>query len=226
VKVVVELQRAHYIHPTPFLILPCCLGKSISQHCDASQYKEAAILQERMAFNHYQKKNIESSLDEYERATKLYSAAGMNDSADQTYDRIAYLLGKEGRVRESAFRYYRNAINQSNQDLKKFNVPQAMLRAGLLLLSDCLRQSSSELDFSEVREMVEHMYAMDCRFEESREHAFLSDIMECSIQGDQDRFADCVYWFSSVCEFDDLMLDALGDIKNVVTERSEKNKTT
>jgi hypothetical protein len=179
-----------------------------------------------MAFDHYQKKNIESSLVEYERATKLYSAADMNDRADETNDRIAYLLGKGGQVRESAFRYYRNAINQSNQNLKKFNVPQAMLCAGLLLLSDSLRQSSSELDFSEVREMVEHAYDMDCRFEESREHAFLSDMMKCTIQGDQDGFADCVYWFSSVCEFDDLMLDALGGIKDVVTERSEKNKTT
>ncbi len=170
------------------------------------------------------KKNFESSLDEYERATKLYLAANMIDSADRTNDRIAYLLGSEGHLRESAFRYYHNALNQSNQSLKKFNVPQTMLRAGLLLLSDCLKKSSSELDFSEVREMIEKIYDIDCRFEASREHAFLNDMMQCTIHGDKDRFADCIFGFSSVCEFDDLLLDALGVIVNVVTDRSEKNK--
>lgn len=178
------------------------------------------MLQERVAYNHYQKKNIDTSLDEYERATKLYTAANMNDRADQTNDRIAYMLGREGRLRESALRYYHNAVHQSTQNLKVFNVPQDMLRAGLLLLSDCLKKASSELDFSEVHEMLEKIYDIDCRFEESREHAFLSDIMQCTIHGDQDRFADCLYWFSSVCEFDDLMLDALGDINSVIAERS------
>jgi len=156
----------------------------------------------------------------------LYSAANLNDNADRTNDTIAYLLGREGHLRESAFRYYSNALNQSNQNLKMFNAPQSMLRAGLLLLCDSLKKSSSELDFSEVREMVEKMYDIDCRFEESREHAFLSDMMQCTFLGDQDRFADCLFWFGSVCEFDDLLLDALGDIKNVVLERSEKHKRT
>ncbi len=170
------------------------------------------------------KKNFESSLEEYERATKLYSASNMIESADRINDRIAYLLGREGHLQESAFRYFHNALNQSNHNLKKFNVPQTMLRAGLLLLSDCLKKSASELDFSEVREIIELIYDNDCRFEESSEHAFLSDMMQCTIHGDQDKFADCIFWFSFVCEFDDLMLDALGEIKNAVMERSEKIK--
>lgn len=179
------------------------------------------MLQERMAHNHFQKKNIDSSIKEYERATKFYSAANKHDKAEQINGRIAYLLGSLGRVRESAFMYYRIAQDQANQNLKKFDVPQTILRAGILLLSDCLKQSQ-EQEFSDLRKMVEQIYDVDCRFEESREHAFLCDMMQCVIHGDQDRFADCLFWFGSVCEFDDLMLNALEDVRNGVTERAEK----
>ena len=38
-------------------------GKAISQHCDASQYVNAARLEERMANNHEKKNNFEASID-------------------------------------------------------------------------------------------------------------------------------------------------------------------
>ena len=174
-----------------------------------------------MALDHSKKNNFEASIEDYERASKLYTAAGMNDSADRTLDRTAYLLGKVGRVRDSAYSYQHHAICQANQNVKKFNIPRIMLRAGVLLLSDCLHQSP-ELDFSEIRQMMEEIYVLDCRFEESREHAFLVDMMQCIVRGDIDKFADCLFWFNSLAEFDDLMLDALEGIKNAVVERAEK----
>ena len=134
------------------------------------------MLEERMASNHSKKKHVEASIEDYERASKLYTAANMHDSADRTRSRTAYLLGTVGRIRDAAYSYQSHAIGQTNQNIKKFNVPHSMLRAGALLLSDCL-QRSPELDFSEIREMVEEIYSLDCRFEESREHAFLVDMM-------------------------------------------------
>ena len=134
-----------------------------------------------MGNNHSMKKHFEASIDDYERASKLYTAANMYDSADRTLDRTAYMLAKAGRIRDSAYyTYFSLAKCQAKQNLKKFNVPQTMIRAGLLLLSDCLEQqklsSESELDFLDVRDLLEEMYELDCRFEESREHKFLVEL--------------------------------------------------
>ena len=199
--------------------------KAITHHCDASDYNEAATLAERMAKNHSKKKNdCDASIEEYRRASKLYTAAKMHDSADRTLDFTAYLLGKSGRVRDSAYAYQSNAIGQVKQSMKKFNVPRIMLRAGVLLLSDCLKQSP-DLDFSEIRTMVEEIYSLDCRrFEDSGEHSFLVDMMQCVVHEDLDKFADCIYSFNKISELDDLLLDALDEVKKVVVERAEKRK--
>eukprot|EP00578_Thalassiosira_sp_NH16_P007509 CAMPEP_0181112206 /NCGR_PEP_ID=MMETSP1071-20121207/19692_1 /TAXON_ID=35127 /ORGANISM="Thalassiosira sp., Strain NH16" /LENGTH=341 /DNA_ID=CAMNT_0023196165 /DNA_START=676 /DNA_END=1701 /DNA_ORIENTATION=- len=194
--------------------------KAISQHCDASQYKSAAILEERMANNHRRKKNFESSIQEYERASKLYTAANEFDSADRTLDQTAYFLGKVGRVRDSAYSYQSLAKEQqANQNMKKFEVPRTMLRVGLLLLCDCL-QKSPKLDFFEIRQTMEEMYEVDCRFEESSEHAFFVDMVKCAAQGDLDKYVDCLHSFNLLSKFDDLMLDALEGIKTAVAERA------
>ncbi|KAL7535097.1 hypothetical protein ACHAXR_009476, partial [Thalassiosira sp. AJA248-18] len=198
--------------------------KAISQHCAASQYNEAAMLEERISENHIRKANFEGSIDGYERATKLYTAAGMHDSADRTHERSAYLIGKTGRLRDAAYAYQKLAICQANHNLKKFNAPPTMLRAGVLLLSDCVQRSAERLHYSEMRQMMEEMYSLDCRFEQSREHAFLADVMQCVTRGDKDRFIDCLYSFNSLSEFDDLMLEALEGIKNKVVERTENRK--
>jgi hypothetical protein len=195
-------------------------GKAISQHCDATQYSNAARLEERMANNHKKKSNFEASIDGYKRASKLYSAANMNDSADDMNYHAAYLLGKVGRVRDSACMYQSLAMEGlGHRNLTKFNVSNLMLRATVLLLSDCLKHAP-ELDFSAVRKMVEDTYGLDCRFGESRENKFLGDIMHCIVIGDLDRFSDYLFYFSSLCEFDDLMLDTLEDIKNVTSQRA------
>lgn len=196
--------------------------KAISQHCDASQYNEAAILEERMANNHRGKKHFDASIKDYDRASKLYAAANAHDGADRARGSAAYLLGVVGRVRDSARCYQRQAKSQANQNMKKFNVPRVALRAGVLLLSHHLRESQ-ELDFSEVREMAEEMYEIDCRFAESPEHDFLVDMMQCVARGDLDKFADSLFSASPVFGFDDLMLDALEVIKNAVARGASKD---
>ena len=98
-----------------------------------------------------------------------------------------------------------------------------MLRTGVLLLSDILR-TTSELDYSEMRQMIEEIYGLDCRFEDLREHAFLVDMMKCVVHGDLDKFADSLNLFNSLSEFDDLLIEALESIKNAVAERSKKRK--
>ena len=40
------------------------------------------------------------------------------------------------------------------------------------------------------------------------------------VTGDVDRFPDCLFYFSSLCEFDDLMLDSVEDVKNVTSQRA------
>ncbi len=49
---------------------------------------------------------------------------------------------------------------------------------------------------------------------------FLEDILHCIVIRDLDRFSDCLFYFSSLCEFDDLMLDSLEDVKNVTSQRA------
>ena len=147
----------------------------------------------------------------------------MNDSADGMNYHAAYLLGKVGRVRDSAYMYQSLAMAQAKRNSTKFNVSNLMLRAIVLLLSDCLKYAPG-LDFSAVRKMVEDAYGLDCCFEESREDKFLEDIMHCIVIRDLDRFSDCLFYFSSLCEIDDLMLDSLEDIKDVMSQRAGTNE--
>jgi tetratricopeptide (TPR) repeat protein len=197
-------------------------AKAISQHCDANQYNKAAELEERMADNHSKKLSYDAAIEGYKRAAKLYASAKMSDNADEMCHRAAYLLGKVGgQIRESADLYLSLAISQANQSLKKFNVPSIMLRATVLLLSDCLKESSTEVDLSPVRKLIDDAYEIDCRFVESREDAFINDMMQCVLSGDLDRFSDCIFYFNSVCELDDLLLDALDVVKHAVMQRND-----
>lgn len=195
--------------------------KAVSQHCDSSEYSAAAMLKERMAVNFEKKNDIEASIEENQRASQLHKAAQKQDDADRTLDRAAYLLGKTGRYREAAHAYQSLAIGQTQQNLKKFNVPSIMLRASLLLLHDCLIKSPSD-DLEEVKEFVSSTYQLDCRFGESREQDFLSDIFQCIKHGDLGAFADRMYSFNLLQEFDDLMLLVLGGVKDVVSKRGKE----
>jgi len=191
--------------------------KAVTNHCDSRQYDKAAMLEERMGNNSYtQNKDYESAIDAHKRASKLYAAANDLDSADRALESVAYMLAKVGKFSEAVYTYQQLAISYSKQNLKKFNVPVIMLKANILLISDCLQQQK-ELDFSEVRNMMEKN---DCRFE-SREHIFLVDMIQCIVKGDLDKFADCLFWYNSIAEFDDITLLALETIKDTITERSK-----
>ena len=194
--------------------------KAITSYCDSQEYGKAAMLEERMGNNYYTQKDYELSIDAHKRASKLYAAANDLDSADRTLERVAYMLAKVGRVSEAAHTYQQLAISYSKQNLKKFNVPETLLKVGILLLSECLR--GKEPDFSEVRDMMEKMYKLDCRFEESREHQLVVDMITCVVKGDLDKFADCLFWYNSIAEFDDItLLLALEAIKDTIIERSK-----
>ena len=69
--------------------------------------------------------------------------------------------------------------------------------------------------------MLEEIYDLDGRFKESREHKFLVDMMECIVNKDLDKFADCIFWYNSVCEFDEIVLGALEKIKIAKLGRDE-----
>lgn len=189
------------------------LGKAVSQHCNAMQYNAAALIQERMANNFHKRGDDNAAIEEYQRASKLYGAAKMQDASDRALERVAHLLGATGKYREAAFVYQSLVISQIHQNIKVFNVPHFMLCGTLLLLYSCLLEPSDS-DLGDVVDYVEKMYGLDCRFSESRQHDFIVDLIQCVRHGDLDVFADCVYSFNYLCsEFDDLMLTALDGIK-------------
>ena len=221
----IALQRiCSSSQPVMILFSLTSIGKAVTHRCDALEYNAAAMLQERMANNYHMKNENESAIQELKRATKLYHAANMQDCADRTLDRAAYLLGKTGKFKDSAHAYESLATIQSNQNLKKFNASENVLRSGLLLLYDCL-EKSDDMDLREVKQLVGKMSRLDCRFEESREYDFLIDIVYCVSFGNLDLFADCLYSFNILNEFDELMLVALEGIKNAVIKRAEKRKS-
>jgi len=193
--------------------------KAVTNHCDSSDYDKAAMLEERMGNKYTQNEDYELSIDAHKRASKLYAAANDLDSADRTLERVAYMLAKVGKISDAAYTYQQLAISYSKQNLKKFNVPVTMLKASILLISK--RLGEKELDFSEEREMMEEIYKLDCRFEESREHKFLVDLIQCVVKSDLDQFADRLFWYNSIAEFDDITLLALETIKDTITERAK-----
>ena len=140
------------------------------------------------------------------------------DAADRTLERVAYMLANVGRISDAVYTYQQLAISYSKQN-KKFSVPAIMLRSSILLISECL--GGKELDFSEVRDMMEEMYEIDCRLEESREHKYVVDMIQCVVKGDLDKFADSLFWYNSIAEFDDITLLAFETIKDTITERSK-----
>jgi len=193
--------------------------KAVTNHCDSSDYDKAAMLEERMGNKYTQNEDYELSIDAHKRASKLYAAASNLDSADRTLEKEAYMLAKVDKISEAAHTYQQLAASYSKQNLKKFSIPSIMIKAGILLISECLREK--ELDFSEVREMIEEIYKLDCRFGESSEHKFLVDMIQCIVKGGLDKFADSLFWYNSIAEFDDITLLALETIKDTITERAK-----
>ena len=191
-------------------------SRSISMHCNVLEFKEAAMLLERMANNLFKADEFVASLEEFQRASKLYKAAGKLDDADRTLERAAYLQGRTGDLIESSNSYKTLAMSQTRRNTTVFNAPRYALRSIILL---CLEKS-----FSEVQDLIDDFRKEDCRFEESREMEFIQDIMHSISFPDLDKFADCVYSFNAVCELDDLMLESLEVLMKTVVQKVEKDE--
>lgn len=190
--------------------------QAVSQHCNALEFKAAAMLLERVANNFMKKDELLASLEEFQRASKLYSAAGEVDDADRALERAAYLLGRTGDPIESSNSYKTLALNQARRNTAIFNTPRFALRSIIL---SCL-----EKPFSEVQDLIDEFCQEDCRFEESRELAFIHDLMQSISYSDLDKFADCVHSFNEVYELDDLMLDSLKELMTTLVQKSEKDQ--
>jgi len=184
--------------------------QAVSQHCNALEFKAAAMLLERMANNFMKKDELVASLEEFQRASKLYSAAGEFDDADRTLERAAYLLGRTGDLIESSNSYKTLAMSQARRNTTIFNVPRNALRSVILLCC--------EKPFSEVQDLIDQLCQEDCRFEESRELEFIHDLMQSISFKDLDKFADCLHSFNEAYELDDLVLDSLKGLVNTIVQ--------
>lgn len=193
---------------------------AVSQHCNALDFKAAAMLLERMGNNFHKKDDFVASVQEFQRASKLYSAAGMAHDSNRMLERVAYLLGRTGHLMESSNSYKSLAMGHARQNTTIFNTPRYALRSIILL---CLEKSSKS-DFSEVLNLIDECCLVDCRFEESRELEFVYDVVQCITCSDLHKFADCVYSFNEVDEFDDLILDSLEGLMNIVMTKEDKGE--
>lgn len=191
--------------------------QAVSQYCNAQDFKVAAMLLERMANNFMKKNELVASLEEFQRASKLYGAAGELDDADRTLERAAYLLGRTGDLIESSDSYKALAMSQARRNTAIFNTPRYALRSIILL--------SREKPFSEVQDTIDQFCQEDCRFEESRELEFIHDLMQSVSFSDLDKFADCVHSFNEAYELDDLMLDSLKGLMNALVQKIEKDES-
>ena len=202
-----------------FLLKP--LGKAVSQYCNAADFISAALLQERIAVNFDRREENITAVEEYKRASKLYNAAKKTDDSDRTLERAAYLLGMNGKFRDSSSVYKTLAIRHTHENIKAFNPPLMMLQSTLLLLYENLSESAS-CDLSEVVTFVEEMNRLDCRA--SPYHDFIADVIQCVRHDELDIFADCVYFFNTICsETNELMLLTLKGIKqSIFTKKGSK----
>lgn len=190
-------------------------SRSVSVHCDLLEFKDAAMLSERMANNYMKKDELVASLAEFQRASALYKAAGKLDDADRTLECAAYLQGKTKDLRSNSYKTL--AMSQARRNTTIFNFPLHALRSIILLLS------VSE-SLSEVQDRIDEFSQEDCRFEQSRELEFIHDIMHSISLADVDMFADYCYSFHEVYELDDLMLESLeGLMKNIVAQKADDN---
>jgi hypothetical protein len=192
---------------------------AVSQYCNALDFKAGAMLLERMANNLGKKDDLVASAEEFQRASKLYSAAGMVDDANRTLERVAYFLGRTGHLIESSNAYKSLAMSHARQNTTMFNVPRYALRSIILL---CLEKSSKS-DLSEVQDLIDEFCQEDFRFEESHELAFVYDVVQCISCSDLDKFAFCVYSFNEIDELDDLMLELLEGLMNIVMKKEDKD---
>jgi len=190
--------------------------QAVSQHCNKLEFKAAAMLLERMADNFIKKDELVASLEEFQRASKLYSAAGDVDDADRTLERAAYLLGRTGNIIASSNSYKSIAMSQARRNTTIFNTPRFAMRSIILL---CL-----EKDFSEVQDLIDNFCEEDCRFEESRELAFIYDLMQSISCSDLDKFADSVYSFNEIVELYGLMLETLEGLMPIVEQQADKGE--
>lgn len=190
---------------------------AVSAHCDALEFKLAALLIVRMAKNYEKHDNLPASIEEFEKASRFFSAAGMVNEAEQALEKAAYLLGKTGKFVESSKTYKSLAMSQLDRNTTIFNAPRYALRSAILLCVDA--SSSSPMDLSMVQDLIDDICKKDCRFIESRELAFVNDILH-AISSTDNQFADCVYSFNEIAELDDMMLEAFEEMReNIVSNK-------
>lgn len=192
---------------------------AVSAHCDALEFKAAALLQVRMAENYAKHESLSTSIEEFEKASRFFSAAGMVNEAEQALRKVAYLLGKTGKFIESSTRYKSLAMSQLDRNTTLFNAPRYALRSAILLCVGA--SSSSPLDLSSVQNLIDEMCMKDCRFSESSELAFVEDILFAISSTDLDQFADCVYSFNAIAELDDMMLEAFEQLREQIVPNNQ-----
>lgn len=194
---------------------------AVSAHCDALEFDSGAMLQVRMAKNYAKHDNLSASIEEFDKAARFFSAAGMVNEAEQALEKVAYLLGKTGNFVESSKTYKSLAMSQLDRNTTIFNAPRYALRSVILLCVDA--SSSSPLDLSGVQDLIDEIRKKDCRFIESRELAFIHDILHAISSTDLACFADCVFSFNAVAELDGMMLEGFEQLRENIVSNKQTN---
>ncbi len=202
--------------------------QAITRHCDASQYENGAVIQDRIANNLDKKKDFAAAIQEYHRAAKLYYAANIKHRAIQALGRAAYLLAAVGKFRESADAYETIARRQAEHSMVtsvKSGKAGSILRSGILLICDSLEKSEN-LGWRELKKFMQRIDSVHSEFNGSLEQQKMLDIFQSISDGDINKFVDSVYSLDdALCGFDDIVIDALDKIENIIIKR-QKNSVT
>ena len=190
-------------------------GRAVSLYTETGEYSLAGRVQFWIACNQDKLKNYDQALDDYQAASKYYSAHGMTDQYLICKRRQAYLLGLVGNFQNGSKLFKEIGMNELKSNLLKYNAHESFFTSSLLLLVDETPR------YDETRRFLDEITSIDKRFEISPHVCLLYNIFEIIDHGTIHDFIDHVYAFTHAQELDEYSITLLEKVYESVNKLKE-----
>ena len=192
---------------------------AIGMYCEIGRFFTAGNLAVAVAELFEEDKNIEEALGYYKQAADYYKGEGYDHQASINLLKVAKLAALTNRFDFATETFEKVSIHYINDNLKRLNVKDLFLRAGLCQLANGGPIFQGLASHKVLQYYILKWKGIDYEFATSRECLFLENMLLVIPKADLHVFADHVYNMDNVVGFDSWCLRLLKRVKEDIEER-------
>uniref|UniRef100_A0A7S2R3C7 Uncharacterized protein n=1 Tax=Rhizochromulina marina TaxID=1034831 RepID=A0A7S2R3C7_9STRA len=195
---------------------------AVSLYCELGRFYTAANIERDVAEMVLEDGNVEEAQQHFRQASDYYNGDNVIDQAQLCLLQVGMLAASQGNFDLATETFEQVARNDVEHNLRRGNVPDILLRAGLCQLAAGGPIRKGLKSHKVLRFYLKKWPTIDYTFAYSREKLFLTNLLAIIPELDLAAFADHIYNFDNVAGLDEWCLRMLNRVKEDIEEEIDR----